>query len=131
MIAGTQQTALRKTTMRPDTDGREVDDAHLFTHPGVVSHLEFPRNMDVHSRFPIYSLSNLSPKEAQKPGLEPRRPWERRKKKEALQKIPNDEDGTRSTQIESLPIIEEIISDPAALFLPGIHKHFFISSFQL
>jgi hypothetical protein len=117
--------------MRANTDGREVDDAHLFTHPSVVSHLEFPGNVDVHSRFPINSLSNLSPKETQKPGLEPRRPRERREKKEALQKIPNDEHGTRSPQIEPLPIIEEVISDPAALFLLAIHVHFFISSFLL
>jgi hypothetical protein len=48
--------------MRADAYGRKIDDANLLTNPSKVSHLEFPRNVDVHPWFPINALANLGAK---------------------------------------------------------------------
>jgi hypothetical protein len=47
------------------TDGHrlKVKYEHLFTDPGVVTNLQLPGKVDIHTGFDDYAVSNLGPKQ--------------------------------------------------------------------
>jgi hypothetical protein len=95
--------------MRADGDGREVDDTNLFANTGVVWHIEFPREVDVHSWFPINPLSNFGAKRIKKPLIESWRPIGGGEKKNAFQKMSNRKKRAWAVQSKVHPIIEQIV----------------------
>jgi len=112
VISGAKEYALRNAAMRTNGDRLEIEDKCFFADPGEVTDRELPGKMNIDPGFEDYSAANARTKQSQQCTFEWRGIGKRRKKDEALHDVPESLDHGRTTAIQAVPPIEQIIANP-------------------
>jgi hypothetical protein len=80
MIAGAQKRSLRDAGMASNLNGLKVQNKNFLPDPGMISDLQAPWEMHIHTRLNDHPAPDLGSKSSQKVAFKKGRPWHRAQK---------------------------------------------------